>query len=103
MMRLYASISLLAIAVRAHAVEKDTMDTVIDKLSGKLMDKMFDRVLDALPMNTEGQDETLDDATLGKPGALAVQPSRGATPAMSFKAPSMGALPTPPMGPAFRG
>merc|ERR1719387_259689 len=44
------------------------MDMLVDKVASKLIDKMFDRALDALPLDQAG----LDDTTLDKPGALAV-------------------------------
>jgi len=97
-----AAISLLAFAAQAYAEEEDSMDRMADKLSGKLVDKLFQRVIDALPLDHEALDET----TLGKPGAVAVPTNRLATaamPAMGVKSYSQNAMPTHPMGQAFRG
>ena len=44
------------------------MDMLTEKLAGRLVNKLFDRVLDAVPLD----DASLDDTTLDKPGAVAV-------------------------------
>jgi sedoheptulose-bisphosphatase len=52
----------------AEKQAENDMDMLVEKMANKLVDKMFDRALDALPL-----DQTdLDQAMLEKPGALAV-------------------------------
>jgi sedoheptulose-bisphosphatase len=58
---------LILLPCMGHADERD-MEVLVDKVASKLIDKMFDRALDALPLDQAG----LDDTTLDKPGALAV-------------------------------
>jgi phosphoglycerate kinase len=97
-------ISLLAFAAKARA-EQDGMETMVDKLSGKLVSKLFERVLDVLPqdIDVDADHDTLDDATLGKPGTLAAPTNRLATPAMGMKPSIQNTLPARPMGQALRG
>jgi len=66
-MRTFIAVSLFAFAADAYTQE-DSMDMLTEKLAGKLVNKLFDRVLDAVPLD----DASVDDTTLGKPGAVAV-------------------------------
>jgi len=65
---------LVLLPCMGHAEKQADMDMLVDKVASKLIDKMFDRALDALPLDQAG----LDDTTLDKPGALAVPRSASA-------------------------